>query len=183
MRSIVVGAFALAVAAASPAWADHHHGGGGGEGAHHAGSGGGGGGGGGGMGDRHRSHDSVTIRDRGHGVAVREHFGRHGTSVTVHDRRGFAAHRWGTFRRAYRAPHRFRIGVYRRPAGWYSHHWYVGAYLPRGWFVRDYWIGDWGMYGLIDPPDGLVWVRVGPDAMLIDPDTGEVVRVVYGIFW
>jgi len=139
--------------------------------------------GGGGMGDRHRSHDSVTIRERGHGVAVREHFGRHGTSVTVRDRRGAAGHRWNNFRRAYRAPHRFRIGVYRRPAGWYSHRWYVGAYLPRGWFVRDYWIGDWGMYGLIDPPDDLVWVRVGPDAMLIDPDSGEVVRVVYGIFW
>jgi Ni/Co efflux regulator RcnB len=86
-------------------------------------------------------------------------------------------------RRAVHARHRFHVGVYRRPHGWYSHHWAIGNRLPRGWFARDYWITDWALYGLWAPIDGLVWVRVGPDAMLIDPDTGEVVGVEYGVFW
>ena len=91
--------------------------------------------------------------------------------------------RYRNLRRAVRATHRFHAGAYRRPAGWYSHHWTVGARLPRAWFARNYWITDFGIYGLIAPPDGLVWVRVGPDAMLIDPDTGEVIQVEYNLFW
>jgi Ni/Co efflux regulator RcnB len=59
----------------------------------------------------------------------------------------------------------------------------IGNRLPRGWFVRDYWLTDWAIYGLWAPVDGLVWVRVGPDAMLIDPDTGEVVGVEYAAFF
>jgi Ni/Co efflux regulator RcnB len=103
---------------------------------------------------------------------------RHDVRHAVADHRKYA-----NLRRAVRATHRFHIGVYRRPHGWYHRHWTVDAYLPRPWFVRDYWITDFGLYGLIAPPDGLVWVRVGPDAVLIDPGTGEVVQVVYGIFW
>jgi hypothetical protein len=33
------------------------------------------------------------------------------------------------------------------------------------------------------PPPGTVWVRYGSDAVLIDRDTGEVIRVVYNIFY
>jgi Ni/Co efflux regulator RcnB len=98
-------------------------------------------------------------------------------------RHAAATHRFAHLRHAIHATHRYHIGTYRRPHGWYAHHWVVGAYLPGGWYGRDYWIVDFGLYGLIAPPDGLVWVRVGPDVMLIDPDTGEVIQVVYGIFW
>jgi Ni/Co efflux regulator RcnB len=91
--------------------------------------------------------------------------------------------RFAHLRRSVRARHRFHVGVYRRPHGWYSHHWVIGNRLPRAWFARDYWITDWALYGLWAPINGLVWVRNGPDAMLIDPVTGEVVGVEYGIFW
>jgi Ni/Co efflux regulator RcnB len=50
-------------------------------------------------------------------------------------------------------------------------------------FVRDYWIGDFIMFALMSPPDGYVWVRVGDDALLVDADTGEVVQVVYDVFY
>jgi len=95
-----------------------------------------------------------------------------------------AAHaRFAKVRRAIRAHRRFHAGIYRRPRGWYAHHWRIGERLPRAWFVRDYWIGDWAIYGLWAPIDGLIWVRVGADAVLIDPVTGEVIGVEYAVFW
>ena len=35
----------------------------------------------------------------------------------------------------------------------------------------------------MDPPYGYVWVRYGDDALLVDVDTGEILRVVYGVFY
>jgi Ni/Co efflux regulator RcnB len=91
--------------------------------------------------------------------------------------------RFSHVRRAVHAARRFHAGAYRQPHGWYSHHWAIGERLPRGWFARDYWINDWAIYGLWAPVDGLIWVRVGPDAMLVDPVTGAIVAVDYGLFW
>ncbi len=48
---------------------------------------------------------------------------------------------------------------------------------------RDYWIGNYVSFGLIGPPDGYQWVRVGDDALLVDVDTGEVLQVEYGVFY
>lgn len=86
-------------------------------------------------------------------------------------------------RRNLNSPHRYHWNVYHRPSGWYAHRWTYGERLPRAWFVRDYWIGDFIMFGLMMPPDGYVWVRVGDDALLVDTDTGEVVRVEYNVFY
>ena len=82
-----------------------------------------------------------------------------------------------------RAHHRYHWHAYHRPHGWYYRHWSYGQFLPRGWWTRNYWITDWGTFGLLAPPTGYVWVRVGPDAMLIDIYTGEIVRAVYGLFY
>lgn len=91
--------------------------------------------------------------------------------------------RFAKARRVVHARHRFHAGRYHRPHGWFAHHWRLGARLPRAWFGRSYWLTDWAIYGLWAPVDGLVWVRVGPDAMLIDPITGEIVAIEYGLFW
>jgi Ni/Co efflux regulator RcnB len=204
MRKLLIGALALAFAASAPALADNHrgHGGGGSRPAMHTGSH---------ASSRahlsnrrpamaHRSvrgstHRSVRPTGR-HGTAHR--VVRHTTRRTVHrpshhvvrhtTKRRTVVHkstakRFAHARRAVHARHRYHVGAYRRPHGWYRHHWAIGNRLPRGWFARDYWITDWAIYGLWAPIDGLVWVRVGPDAMLIDPVTGEVVGVEYGIFW
>lgn len=203
MKILLAGVFALAATAASPAIADHQQHGGA---AHHASAAGGGGNhhmspaGGRTMhiGAMHQTHAS-RMSGRSHylthrSVTTRTRFGSHRVSVTTHRRftsRNGVRHvtitrrtaRFASLRRAFRAPHRFRIGIYRRPYGWYSHRWVIGEWLPRGWFVRDYWITDFGLYGLLAPPDGLIWVRVGPDAMLIDEETGEVIQVEYGLFY
>ena len=87
------------------------------------------------------------------------------------------------YQRNFSSPHRYHWQTYRQPPGWYHHRWGYGQHLPRAWFVRDYWIPNFIMFGLIAPPHGYVWVRVGEDALLVDTETGEVIRVVYGVFY
>ncbi|THD70146.1 RcnB family protein [Phenylobacterium sp.] len=78
---------------------------------------------------------------------------------------------------------RFHAGFYRPPYGYYVRAWGFGDFLPRGWFGQPYWIGDFMNYDLPYPPPGFEWVRVGPDALMIDRFTGRIVQVVRGIFW
>jgi Ni/Co efflux regulator RcnB len=87
------------------------------------------------------------------------------------------------FHRNLRASHRFHIGRYRGPRGYHYRHWVFGDFLPSIYFGEDYWIDNYDDYGLEDPPDGYVWVRYGPDALLIDEDSGEIVEVEYDVFY
>jgi len=81
------------------------------------------------------------------------------------------------------SPNHFHNGYYRAPEGYQARHWGYGDRLPGGYYARNYWIGDFLTFGLFAPPDGLVWVRVGDDALLIDENTGEVIQVRYGVFY
>jgi Ni/Co efflux regulator RcnB len=89
----------------------------------------------------------------------------------------------GGLRANINASHRYHYGTYHRPAGWYARRWTYGEHLPRAWYGANYRISNYITFGLVAPPDGYEWVRVGSDAILIDVDTGEVVRVVYGVFY
>jgi Ni/Co efflux regulator RcnB len=83
-----------------------------------------------------------------------------------------------------RAPHRFRAPrSYVRPIGWYPHRWVYGERLPHAFFAPDYFILDFAAFGLFAPWDGYEWVRYGDDALLIDIETGEVIRVEYSVFY
>ena len=81
-----------------------------------------------------------------------------------------------------KAPQAYSAGVYHPPLDYMDHRWSFGDRLPAAYFVRRYWLSDFAEYGLFTPPDGLRWVRVGTDALLIDPYTGDVVQVDYWIF-
>ncbi len=78
---------------------------------------------------------------------------------------------------------RFNAGPFRYPGGWGYRRWGVGAYLPALFLTDAYFLGDWGGYDLGPPPPGCRWVRYGPDALLVNVYTGEVVDVAYGVFW
>jgi len=90
---------------------------------------------------------------------------------------------WAQFRRSFDAPRRYRVGVYRAPPGYYYRRWHHGDRLPRAYFARNYWLTNFVIYGLFAPPPGLMWVRYGPDALLIDTYTGEIVQVRYNVFY
>ncbi|HLZ75704.1 RcnB family protein [Phenylobacterium sp.] len=89
----------------------------------------------------------------------------------------------GRFPPVMSAQNRFRAGYYRPPYGYYSRAWGFGDFLPRPWFARDYWLDDFLDFDLPYPPPGYTWVRVGPDALMIDRFTGRIVQVVREIFW
>jgi len=103
--------------------------------------------------------------------------GRIGTGPHVHNPA------FNSMRRVTTATQRFHFGVYVRPSGWYYHRWTFGEFLPAFFFTSNYWILDWGNFYLDAPPPGTIWVRVGNDALLIDEYSGEVIEVVYGIFY
>jgi Ni/Co efflux regulator RcnB len=91
------------------------------------------------------------------------------------DRRGFGDE--------FSSAHRYRSGGYQRPDGWYAHHWRHGEILPPLFWAQDYWLLDYWLYGLSPPPYGYVWVRDGADSLLISRATGEIVEVIYGVFY
>jgi len=66
------------------------------------------------------------------------------------------------------------------PVGY--HHWGYGAYLPAAWLVPDRFVVDFADYNLAPPPADFEWVRNGPDALLVNLDTGMVVQVVPNAF-
>ena len=55
--------------------------------------------------------------------------------------------------------------------------------FPRAFWDRRYWINCYEDFGLADPPYGYVWVRYGGDAMLVNVQTGRILRVVYGLYY
>jgi Ni/Co efflux regulator RcnB len=90
---------------------------------------------------------------------------------------------FGDYHQNFNASRRFHAPAYQRPSGWYSHHWTFGETLPSLFWARNYWLTDYMDYALPPPPYGAVWVRVGPDALLIDEDSGEIITVEYGVFY
>jgi Ni/Co efflux regulator RcnB len=115
-------------------------------------------------------------------TGVRAGFGfqQHGLRGRDQGRGYFSAN---SFARRYHAERRFRFGGYRyRPNGWYFRTWNYGDFLPTGWFGSDYYL-DWADYGLPPPPVGCEWIAQGPDAVLVDVWTGEVLSVYSGVFY
>lgn len=68
------------------------------------------------------------------------------------------------------------------PRGYGYRRWAIGASLPLLFLSEPYYV-DWGYIGLARPEPGEEWVRYGPDAVLVDTDSGEVIDVAYGVFY
>src|SRR5262245_42644429 len=90
---------------------------------------------------------------------------------------------WQPYRRSYDAPRRFRVGVYHGPRGFHYRRWSYGERLPSIYYARPFWLLNAIAYGLFTPPPGLIWVRYGDDALLVDQYTGEIVQVRYNVFY
>jgi len=92
---------------------------------------------------------------------------------------GFDPHPYQVDRNSQRSYH---SQPYVRPFGWYQQRWAYGQTLPGAFWARDYWPSSYWSFGLSDPPYGYVWVRYGPDALLVDVESGPVLSVMYGVF-
>jgi Ni/Co efflux regulator RcnB len=69
------------------------------------------------------------------------------------------------------------------PHGYHYRRWHIGFLLPHIFMSNYYYFNDWAMLGFGPPPPGYVWVRYGPDLLLVDRRTGRIRDVVYGIFY
>lgn len=78
---------------------------------------------------------------------------------------------------------RVRGPAYRYPPGWGPRRWAVGARLPALFLAPAFIYGGWAAIGLQPPPPGYAWVRYGPDLLEVNVSTGQVVDVVYGVFY
>ena len=91
--------------------------------------------------------------------------------------------RYQQYRRNYNAPRRYRVERYRWDRGYSYRRYSYGQRLPGIYYGRSFWLTSFLIYGLFAPPPGLIWVRYGPDALLIDRDTGEIIQVRYNVFY
>lgn len=87
------------------------------------------------------------------------------------------------FQRNVMSARRFRAGAFRAPAGWRYRRWGFGESLPRAFWAQPYWITNFWLYDLDRPPFGCEWVRFGPDALLVDTSTGEILQAEYNVFY
>lgn len=79
--------------------------------------------------------------------------------------------------------HRIRGPMFHYPRGYSYRRWVIGAILPHIFLSNYYYWTDWRALGLLPPPPGYVWVRYGPDLLLVNRYTGRVADVIYGAFY
>jgi Ni/Co efflux regulator RcnB len=111
---------------------------------------------------------------------------RNSGHVTIHSSRHGAVHgrvNMAHFHHVFRAPHRYRIGVWHAPRGFRYRRFGIGEHIPALLLVPAFFLLDYYDYGLEEPDYGYVWVRDGDDAVLVDRYTGEVVEVEYDVFY
>jgi hypothetical protein len=78
---------------------------------------------------------------------------------------------------------RVHVRPFLYPHGWAYRQWAVGAVLPPLFLTPDYYYPEWAQLGLEPPPPGAQWVRYGPDLLLVDTNTGQVIDTAYGVFY
>lgn len=77
----------------------------------------------------------------------------------------------------------FRARPYVFPRGYGYRRYALHAFLPALFLSSTWYLDDWAAYDLGPPPSAhFRWVRYGPDALLVDSYTGEVVDTAYGVF-
>ncbi len=78
---------------------------------------------------------------------------------------------------------RVHIAPFVYPPGWAYRRWAIGAVLPPLFLAPAYYYSNWAALGLPPPQPGFQWVRYGPDVLLVNVTTGQVVDTVYGAFY
>jgi hypothetical protein len=98
------------------------------------------------------------------------------------DPRHFGGPGGGGFAYHGRSAAQVHVAPFVYPQGYGYQRWAVGAVLPPFFLTPDYYYADWAALGLDTPQPGYEWVRYGPDLLLVDLGTGEVVDVAYDVF-
>jgi Ni/Co efflux regulator RcnB len=97
-----------------------------------------------------------------------------------HDGRDDRNGRWDN--RNHMAHQRYHGGRYVEPRYFRYSRYDIGSRLPVGYYGNSYYI-DYRPYGLMAPPRGYRWNRVGNDVYLISIADGLVRDVIYSLFY
>jgi Ni/Co efflux regulator RcnB len=90
---------------------------------------------------------------------------------------------YGTYRKTVTATQRYDAGAFQAPAGYTYSRYTVGDHVPAVLLQsNNLMLSDYANYRLDAPPEGLKWIRVGNDALLIDRSNGEVIQTDYSLF-
>jgi len=89
---------------------------------------------------------------------------------------GQLSFRGHSFNRVHAAPF-----VY--PGGYGYRRWGAGMILPGLFLAPLYYYSGWADLGLPPPDPGFQWVRYGPDLLLVNVATGQVVDTIYDAFY
>lgn len=68
------------------------------------------------------------------------------------------------------------------PRGWHYRRYAIGALFPALFLNSLYYYNDYAALGLETPAPGYVWVRFGPDLVLVNLHSREIEDIVYGAF-
>ena len=72
---------------------------------------------------------------------------------------------------------------FRYPRGYSYRRWSIGLVLPSIFLTNYYFYNNWAALGAYPPPPGFVWVRYGPDLLLVSRRSGRIRDVIYGAFY
>jgi Ni/Co efflux regulator RcnB len=97
------------------------------------------------------------------------------TTTTTQSTDGYAR-----YRRTVTSTKHYAAGAFVGPHGYVYTRYAVDDRVPAA--MLGFRIPHYSVYGLDTPPGGLVWIRVGSDALLVDGGSGEVVQAQYGLF-
>ena len=90
-----------------------------------------------------------------------------------------------SFRSGVRSPNfqPVRAPAFRYPRGYHYRRWNIGLILPSLFLTDYYFYNNWATLGAYPPPPGFVWVRYGPDLLLVSRRSGRIRDVIYGAFY
>ncbi len=90
---------------------------------------------------------------------------------------------YGTYRKTVTATHRYDAGAFAAPSGYTYTRYALGDHVPAVLLSsNNLMLSDYANFQLDAPPDGLEWIRVGNDALLVDRTNGEVIQTDYNLF-
>jgi Ni/Co efflux regulator RcnB len=90
---------------------------------------------------------------------------------------------YGTYRKTETATHRYNDGAFQAPSGYTYTRYVPGDHVPAVLLSsNNLMLSDYANFKLDAPPNGLEWIRVGDDALLVDQANGEVIQTDYNLF-
>lgn len=101
------------------------------------------------------------------------------SAQTVRSNRQYSAQRSGRAQNV----RRVQAPAFRYPRGYGYRRWGIGLVLPSLFLSNSYFYNNWSAVGAYPPPPGYVWVRYGPDLLLVSRRSGRIRDAMYGVFY